>query len=427
MDIGVLGTGYVGLVAGACFAEMGNHAVCMDIDKGKIERLKKGECPIYEPGLEEIIKRNMKSGRLSFTTNLGEAVKGKSCVFIAVGTPEKDDGRADLKYVMQVAENIAPLLEEDAVVVNKSTVPVGTGKIIKGIIAKGTGKKFHIASNPEFLREGCAVKDFMEPDRVVVGTETAHARNVMDELYKPLDSEVLFTGIESAEIIKYASNAFLASKISFINEVSRLCEKTGANVRDVAKGMGLDSRIGKAFLNAGCGWGGSCFPKDVKALIQIGNDYGIDFQLARASEKVNDGQKLLPALKAEKRLQSLKGKRIALFGLAFKPETDDMRNATSIEVAEYLLSKGAKVVGYDPVAEENAKMAIKGIEFSDIPENAAKGADAILLLTEWKEFWELDYGKLLSSMKGKVLIDGRNFLEKEKMLKTGFEYEGIGI
>ena len=426
MRMAVIGTGYVGLVAGACLADLGNEVICADIDAQKIEMLKRGEIPIYEPGLEGLVARNVSEKRLSFSTDTANSVKNSDTIFIAVGTPQSKNGEADLKYVMEVAKIIGENTTSPKIVVDKSTVPVGTSREVKKIIEKYSKAKVSVVSNPEFLREGSAVKDFLEPDRIVIGSDDESATKAMLEIYRPLGSEVLVTSPESAELIKYASNAFLATKISFINEIANLCERTGADVSEVARGMGLDKRIGKDFLNAGCGYGGSCFPKDVQALKKISKDAGYSFRIIEEVEGVNERQKIVPFQKLKKELGSLNGKKIVLLGLAFKPNTDDMREASSIEIANSLVAENAQVVAVDPIAKKNAQKILRGIEYSDSPYDAAKGADAIILATEWNEFRELDFEKIGKSMKTKIIIDGRNIYDRKKMQSLGFKYVGIG-
>ena len=426
MRIAIIGTGYVGLVAGACFADLGNSVVCVDVDAKKIASLRKGIIPIYEPGLEGVVKKNIAEKRISFTTDSAKAMKDSEIIFIAVGTPQSANGEADLKYVFKAAETIAKNLNSEKIVVIKSTVPVGTTRKITALIKKISGKSVPVVSNPEFLREGSAVKDFLEPDRVVIGSENAKAGEAVKSLYAPLNCEILITGAESSELIKYASNAFLATKISFINEVANLSEKAGADVSEVAKGMGLDARIGKHFLNAGCGYGGSCFPKDVKALQHISKKAGYDFRILREVEKVNSAQKTVPFEKLRKEFGSLKGKKIAVLGLSFKPDTDDMREASSVEIIGSLVKAKANVVAVDPVAWKNAEEIIKGVKFSDSAYEAAEGADAIVLATEWNEFLELDFAALGRKMKSKIIVDGRNVYDREKLASLGFKYIGIG-
>lgn len=426
MRISVIGTGYVGLVAGACLADLGDDVTCADIDTEKIAMLEKGGIPIYEPGLAEIVARNTREKRLSFSPDPAKSVRESEIVFIAVGTPQGENGEADLRHVMGVARTIGENMNPGKIVVGKSTVPVGTSRKLKALIEKISGCSVAVVSNPEFLREGSAVKDFMEPDRVVIGSDDANATEVITGLYRPLGCEILVTGLESAELIKYTSNAFLATKISFINEVASLCERTGADVAEVARGMGLDRRIGKDFLSAGAGYGGSCFPKDVKALQKISKDAGYRFRIIEQTDAVNTVQKLAPFEKLKKEFGSLKGRKIVVLGLAFKPNTDDMREASSVEIVSALVAEKAMVVAVDPVARKNAEKIMKGVEYNDSPYDAAKNADAIILVTEWNEFRELDFSEIGKAMKTKVLVDGRNVYDRGKMLSLGFKYMGIG-
>lgn len=432
MKIAVIGTGYVGLVTGTCFAELGNDVLCVDIDAAKIERLKQGHIPIYEPGLEELVLRNFKEERLKFTTDVREAVQWAEIVFSAVGTPPDKDHKADLSAVKAVAKSFGEHLNAPKVFVNKSTVPVGTSHMVHGIIAEASGGRvpFYVVDNPEFLREGSAVKDFLNPDRIVCGVESAEAREAMEKLYQPLvraGRPLIFTDIPSAEIIKYASNSFLATKISFINEVANFCELAGADVTEVARGIGLDDRIGPRFLHAGIGYGGSCFPKDVQAFIQTGKEKGYDFKILEAVEAVNEKQKMLMVEKLKRAIPDLKGKVLGVWGLAFKPRTDDMREAASLALLPALVEAGATVRAFDPVAMENAEKILgDSIEYTSNPYEAAEGADAVLLLTEWDEFRALDLARVKASMRGEHLFDGRNVYEPEEVKKLGFIYEGIG-
>ncbi len=426
MKVAVIGTGYVGLVAGACLSDLGNDVVCVDIDAAKIKMLEEGKIPIYEPCLDDVVIRNRQAKRLTFTTSLPDAVKASEIIFIAVGTPPGEDGSSDLKYVKQVACRIADSMDSYKIVVNKSTVPVGTAELVKEIISEKTSHAVDVVSNPEFLREGSAVRDFMEPDRVVIGCDNREAAELVKKLYEPLNSEILITDAKSSELIKYASNTFLAVKISFINEIANLCEKTGADVVQVAKGMGLDKRIGKHFLNAGAGYGGSCFSKDVKAIIHTAELNNQNMVIAEAAENVNSKQKIVPAQKAEKLLGSLQGKKVALLGLAFKPDTDDMREASSIMIAEYLKEKGAEITAYDPIASDNAKKVIENLNCVSSAFDAVKEADAVILVTEWDEFREMDLGKVKDLMSGSVFVDARNIYDPPQMKKLGFSYTAIG-
>jgi UDPglucose 6-dehydrogenase len=433
MKITVVGTGYVGLVTGTCFAELGNDVICLDIDQAKIDRLKKGEIPIYEPGLEELVLRNQKEGRLNFSTDAKAGIEWAEVIFSAVGTPPDKDHRADLSAVKAVAKTVGQNLNGYKVFVNKSTVPVGTSHMVKEIIKENlkTPMDFDVVDNPEFLREGSAVKDFLNPDRIVCGVESDRAREAMEKLYQPLvrsGRPLLFTDIHSAEVIKYASNSFLATKISFINEVANFCELVGADVTQVAKGMGLDERIGSRFLHAGIGYGGSCFPKDVQAFIQTGKDKGYEFKILEQVEAVNEAQKLRIVEKILKEIPDLNGKTVAVWGLAFKPKTDDMREASSLAIVPKLLEKGAKVRAFDPVAAENAKKILgeTNIEYFNSPFDAASGADILVLVTEWDEFRALDLQKLKATMKDTFVFDGRNVYNPEEMQKIGFKYFSIG-
>ncbi len=437
--IAVIGTGYVGLVSGACFAYLGHEVIGLDIDEEKIERLKKGEVPIYEPGLDKILASALEAGRIEFTTDYSYAVRNSDFIFIAVGTPSRPDGSADLSYVesayRSIAENIGS--GDYKVIVNKSTVPVGTGRWAEEFISKlltergieEPEKRFDVVSNPEFLREGKAVEDFMNPDRVVVGADNREVAGMVASLYEKLQPAILITDLPTAEMIKYASNAFLATKISFINEIANICERYGADVTVVARGMGLDHRISPYFLRAGCGFGGSCFPKDVKALIHTGEVAGEDVELLKSVISVNERQKLKPVEKLLKHIPNLEGVKVALWGLAFKPETDDMREAPSIPIVRRLLELGATVRAYDPVAVENAKRVFREemekfgerLQFSADKYEALEGADALILVTEWPEFRDVDFDKL----KGKVVIDGRNLWEPSVM-RQFCTYESIG-
>jgi UDPglucose 6-dehydrogenase len=433
MRIAMIGTGYVGLVSGACFSDFGHDVICVDRDAGKIDRLKKGEVPIFEPGLEALIAKNTAAGRLSFTTNLAEAVDGAEAVFIAVGTPtRRGDGHADLTYVMGAAEEIGRALTGYAVVVTKSTVPVGTNRKVAEVIkAANPGAKFDVASNPEFLREGAAIDDFMHPDRVVVGVESGKAKKVMAELYRPLslrEFPMVYTGLESAEMIKYAANAFLATKITFINEIAALCEKVGADVKAVAKGMGMDGRIGDKFLHAGPGYGGSCFPKDTKALARIGQDHAAPMQIVEAVIKVNDEVKRRMIDKiVELCGGTLRDKTIAILGVTFKPNTDDMRDAPSLTIVPALVGAGAKVRVSDPQGQHEGEALLPGVKWIDNPYQAANDADLVVLLTEWNEFRGLDLAKLARKMATPQMADLRNIYDRAEVMEAGFTaYVGIG-
>ncbi len=432
MRIGMIGTGYVGLVSGTCFAEFGHEVVCVDLDEAKVERLKNGEIPIYEPGLEELLKRQIDGGRISFTTNIADGVKGCEAVFIAVGTPSRRYGRdADLSYVHAAARDVAKNLEGYTVVVNKSTVPVGTGREVYDIIrTENPDADFDVASNPEFLREGAAIDDFMRPDRVVVGIETDRAKEVMREVYRPLyinETPIQFTKRETAEIIKYAANAFLATKITFINEIADLCEQVGADVQQVAKGIGLDGRIGSKFLHAGPGYGGSCFPKDTLALSRAGQKYGAPQRIVESVISVNEDRK---ARMADKIITAcggdVRGKKIAILGVAFKPNTDDMRDAPALTIVQILQQAGATVSATDPEAIEAAKGLLDDVTWCSDAYEAAQGADAVAIVTEWNEYRALDTSRLKDAMKGNVIADLRNIYKPEEMREQGFEYSSVG-
>ena len=426
----MIGAGYVGLVTAACLADLGNDVICIDIDKDKISKLNRGMVPIYEPGLEDLLKRNRKEKRIAFSTNLKEAVGKSEIIFIAVGTPPKENGEADLTHIEAVAEDIARYMTSYHLVVEKSTTPVETGKWIKRILEANArkGVRFDVASNPEFLREGSAIEDFMHPDRIIIGVESKKAKDMFLELYRPLGAEIIVTNINSAEMIKHASNSFLATKISFINAVANVCEKSGADIEEVARGMGFDKRIGRAFLNAGIGFGGFCFPKDIEAFIHISEKVGYDFELLKAVKRVNEKQKLLLIGKIERALWNIKGKSIAVLGLAFKPNTDDMRFAPSIEIIEKLISEGAGIRAYDPQAMDKAKCLpeLEKVKFCKGSYDAVKGADCAVIVTEWNEFKELDLKKVKKLLKQPVIIDGRNIYDPKKMKELGFKYNCIG-
>ena len=432
MNISVIGVGYVGLVTGACFAEFGLNVTCCDKDKLKVDSLNKGKIPIYEPGLEELVKKNTKEGRLHFTTDLSECVKGALVIFIAVGTPPKDDGSADLTFIEEVAKTIAENMDGYKVIVTKSTVPVGTGKIISEIIGQSQGEKgcFDVVSNPEFLREGSALEDFMRPNRVVLGANSPQAIAILKDLYKPLfliDAPFVITNVETAEMIKYASNAFLATKISFINEMANLCEKVGADVHVVAKGMGLDHRIGPKFLHPGPGFGGSCFPKDTLALVQVSKENNFRFELVETTLKVNERQKVLMLEKIKKAIGDLKNKKIAVWGLTFKPNTDDMRDAPSLDIIKGLLAKGASIKAFDPAGIEEAKKFLKNsVEYSNDMYKVLADCDALIIFTEWNQFRNPDFEKLKESLKTPLMIDLRNIYDPEKINKLGFQYICVG-
>jgi len=428
----MVGTGYVGLVSGACFAEFGVEVVCVDKDEGKIARLRQGEIPIYEPGLDALVEKGVKAGRLSFTSDLVSAVRGADAVFIAVGTPSRrGDGHADLSYVYQAAKEIADCIDGYMVVVTKSTVPVGTGREVARLIReRRPDADFDVASNPEFLREGSAINDFMRPDRVVIGTNADRAAGVLRALYRPLyliETPIVFTTLESAELIKYAANTFLATKITFINEIADLCEKVGADVHDIARGIGLDGRIGGKFLHAGPGYGGSCFPKDTLALVRTAKDYGAPLRIVETVVAVNDARKELMADRVVAACGgSVAGKTIAVLGLTFKPNTDDMREAPSLEILPRLRQAGATVRAYDPQGMAEARHLLEGVEFGDDPYAIMKDADALVIVTEWNEFRALDLRRMRALLKHPVLIDLRNIYKPQEMADAGFDYHSIG-
>jgi UDPglucose 6-dehydrogenase len=429
-QICVIGTGYVGLVTGVCFADLGNSVSCLDIDQDRIAKLKKNIMPIYEPGLEEIVDRNVQAKRLSFTTDYPDALKRADFAFIAVGTPSGVDGEADLQYVRDAAEKIAEIVDHSIIIVNKSTVPVGTGDWVAEIIKKKRGKAeldFAVVSNPEFLREGSAISDFMSPDRVVLGSVDRAAAEKVAQLYQPLRCPFLITDLRTAEMIKYASNAFLATRISFVNEIANICEELGADVREVAAGMGLDKRIGRAFLDAGLGWGGSCFPKDVKALRHMAELNNTNPHLLKAVMEINQNQRRRVVFKLRKALGgSLIEKEIGVLGIAFKPNTDDIREAPALEVIHLLENEGAHVRAYDPQAMENAAKILKKVKLCKNPYEVAKGADALILATEWNEFKQLDFKRIHQSMRTPILMDGRNQWDGNALRSLGFSYFGVG-
>lgn len=432
MHIAIIGTGYVGLVTGACFAEFGVFVTCVDKDESKIEKLKEGIIPFYEPGLEDIVKRNTKEGRLKFTTHIAEAVEQSLVIFIAVGTPPRGDGSADLSYVEEVAMNIAKNMNNYKVIVTKSTVPVGTGFKVKEIIKKNLKipVEFDIVSNPEFLREGSAVEDFMRPNRVVIGAERQQAIAIMKDLYRPLyliETPFVITDIATAELIKYATNSFLATKISFINEISALCEAVGANVKTVAKAMGLDGRIGPKFLHAGIGFGGSCLPKDTMALVKIAEERGVNLSIVRSAIDVNQRQRQRLTDKVVEAFEgNLKGKTIGILGLSFKPNTDDIREAPSLFIIQTLLEKDAIIKTYDPVAMDNVKKIFPDITYCSDAYSAAEGVDALIIVTEWNQFRNLELAKIKKIMRGNLFFDFRNIYEPEKVRELGFKYHSVG-
>jgi len=433
MNVVMIGSGYVGLVSGACFAEFGTRVTCIDIDRTKIESLHKGIMPIYEPGLEQLVKKNILEGRLSFSSDYIGAVGNADLIFIAVGTPSRrGDGHADLSYVYQAARDIAPHLSGYTVIVDKSTVPVGTARNVKRIISETNPQAdYDVASNPEFLREGAAISDFMRPDRVVIGVENERASRLLQQLYRPLnliETPILVTTLESAELIKYASNAFLATKISFINEISMLCEKVGADVHAVAKGMGLDGRIGRKFLHPGPGFGGSCFPKDTKALVRIAQEHGASSRIVEAVIEVNEAQKARMISKIRQALGgTVTGKRLAILGLTFKPETDDMRDAPSLAILPKLLEDGAGIRAHDPQGMQEARNLLpSAVEYFDDIYKTCEGADAVILMTEWNVYRGLDLVQVKNLMTGSVFIDLRNVYERQQMQNNGFDYYCVG-
>ena len=427
-NIAIVGTGYVGLVTGTCLADLGNRVACVDINEQKIEGLKQGVMPIYEPGLEELVARNVQAGRLSFTTSYVEGLKEAEFVFIAVGTPEGVDGEADLRYVRMAARSIAEVMDHPMIIVNKSTVPVGTGDWVADIIREHCNgdADFAVVSNPEFLREGAAIGDFLYPDRVVLGSLNREAAEKVAQLYLPLRTTIMTTDLRTAEMIKYASNAFLATRISFINEIATVCEALGADVKEVAAGMSYDKRIGHAHLDAGVGYGGSCFPKDVKALAYMAEIKGRHPQLLRAVMEINSYQRRAVVHKLEQALGNLRGKTIGLLGLAFKPNTDDMREAPSAHIARMLQTAGARVRAYDPVAMKVAAREVPAVELAENAYALAEGCDALVVVTEWNEFKQLDLARIRELMDGPVLIDGRNIYDPATMEELGFYYRGVG-
>jgi UDPglucose 6-dehydrogenase len=429
MKLSIIGAGYVGLVTGACFADLGIEVICADNDKKKIDLLTEGNIPIYEPGLEEIVRKNIANGRLSFTVDIKKAVRASEVIFICVGTPSRDDGSADLTSIEKVSRTIAENMDSYKLVVEKSTVPVETGEWVKKTI--NTFKKkdcdFDAASNPEFLREGSAIEDFMNPDRIVIGVESKRAEKILRELYAPLDTKIVVTNIKGAEIIKHASNSFLAAKISFINALSNICEKAGADINAVAEGIGLDHRINKHFLKAGVGFGGSCFPKDLKAFIHISENLGYPFDMLKEVEKINDTQKILVMKKIKEMVWNIQDKTIAVWGLAFKPNTDDIRSAPAIDIIKRLLAEGANVRTFDPAAMEKTRGELgERITYCNDIYESAKGADCVILMTEWNEFKEVDWKRLKGVMTQPAILDGRNIYDPEKLKEMGFKYAGIG-
>lgn len=431
MHIAVIGTGYVGLVTGACFAEFGVDVTCVDVDASKIERLKEGIIPIYEPGLDQIVERNSKAGRLHFTTDLKQAVENALVIFLAVGTPPNEDGTPNMSFVEKAVLDIARFMNGYKVIVTKSTVPVGTGEWVRKLVRENQKAQhnFGVCSNPEFLREGAAISDFMRPDRVVIGSRDAEAIAIMKDLYRPLyliETPFVITSLEAAELTKYAANAFLATKISFINEIANLCDKIGCDVHDVARGMGMDKRIGNKFLHPGPGFGGSCFPKDTRALATVARQYGSESRIVDTVIEVNDNQRRIMIPKIEQLIGNLAGKTIAVLGLSFKPETDDMRESPAVEIINEMTARGARVKAYDPVAMEEAAKLLPEIEYAKDEYDAISGADALIFVTEWNQFRALDMEKVKSLLKSPKIADLRNIYEPATMRERGFEYVGVG-
>jgi len=431
MNIAVIGTGYVGLVSGACFAEFGVDVTCVDVDASKIDKLNNGIIPIYEPGLETVVTKNVAAGRLHFTTDIKTAVEGALVVFLAVGTPPQPDGTPDMSYYRQAAKDIAESMNGYKVLVTKSTVPVGTGKWLRDFVAENikVDTDFGVASNPEFLREGAAIEDFMRPDRVVIGSNEVKAVDVMKDLYRPLfliETPIVITSLEAAELIKYAANAFLATKITFINEVANLCDAIGCDVHDVARGMGMDNRIGRKFLHPGPGYGGSCFPKDTRALTTVADQFGVETRIVDAVIEANERQRDAMIPKIEKLVGSLSGKQIGVLGLSFKPETDDMRESPAINIIAQMIKRGATVKAFDPVAMEESRHFIEGIEYATDEYDAITGADAMIIITEWNQFRALDLEKVKKLLRSPKIADLRNIYEPKDMRELGFEYVGVG-
>lgn len=431
MNICVVGSGYVGLVTGACLADFGMHVTGVDKDVAKVEALTRGEIPIYEPGLATLVRKNMDAGRIRFTTELGPAIEEAEAIFIAVGTPPQADGSADLTFVRQVAESIGEHINGYKAIVTKSTVPIGTGQMIERTVREKSGgqQQFAVVSNPEFLREGSAIDDFMHPDRVVIGSRDRRAVEMMLDIYSPLrvaDVPFVITNVESAELIKYASNGFLATKISFINEIAALCDALGADVEVVSRGMGLDNRIGPKFLHPGPGFGGSCFPKDTRAVAQIAGEHGLNFRIIEAVLEVNDEARSRMVDKIDEAFGGIEGKTVALLGLSFKPETDDIRESPAVDIARILLSKGAAVQAFDPAAMDVTRTELPDLTYCENPYSAAEGADGLVIATEWNVFRKLEFGRLQSMMKGRVVVDLRNIYEPQKMREAGFQYTSVG-
>lgn len=428
MKIAIIGTGYVGLVTGACFADLGNEVICVDNDQAKIQGLKRLIIPFFEPGLEELVKKNVAKKRLVFTSNIKQAVEKSAVIFIAVGTPPQENGEADLTGIENVSSEIARNMKDYRLIVEKSTVPVETGDWVRHTIEINNRYKvrFDVASNPEFLREGSAINDFMHPDRIVIGVESKKAKDLLLELYRPLRAQVVITDIKSAELIKHASNSFLATKISFINAIAVICEKAKADISKVALGMGLDGRIGKSFLDAGLGYGGACLPKDLDAFIKIAEELGYDFHLLKAVRKTNEEQKDFFINKVRKSLWIIKGKTVGILGLTFKPNTDDIRNAVALKIIGELQKEGAKVKAYDPVGMEKARKVLKDVKLCRNPYEVADASDCLLIVTEWNEFKELDLKKIKKLLRQPLIIDGRNIYDPQEMKKLGFRYLGLG-
>lgn len=431
MHIAVIGTGYVGLVSGACFAEFGVDVTCVDVDAAKIEKLNQGVIPIYEPGLDQIVEKNVKAGRLHFTTDIRAAVEKALVVFLAVGTPPQADGSPDMSFYRQAAKDVAEAMNGFKVLVTKSTVPIGTGKWLREFVTENLKieTNFGVASNPEFLREGAAIDDFMRPDRVVIGSNEEEAIEVMKELYRPLyliETPIVITSLEAAELIKYAANAFLATKITFINEVANLCDAIGCDVHDVARGMGMDNRIGRKFLHPGPGYGGSCFPKDTRALTTVADQFGVETRIVDAVIEANDRQRDAMIPKIEKLVGGLDGKKIGVLGLSFKPETDDMRESPAIEIVHTMIERGATVRAFDPVAMEESKHYIKGLDYASDEYDAIKGADALVIITEWNQFRALDMERVKQLLNAPKIADLRNIYEPSDMREMGFDYVGVG-
>lgn len=429
MNICIIGSGYVGLVTGACFSDLGNNVICVDNDVSKIAKLRKGIIPIYEPGLKELVVRNVKEGRLSFSSVTSDGVRRSEVIFIAVGTPSKENGEADLSFVEHVSRDIAASMRSYKLIVEKSTVPVNTGEWVERTIKifNKKGVKFDVASNPEFLREGSAIKDFMNPDRVVIGVKSEKARDILTRLYKPLKAPILVTDIKAAELIKHASNSFLAMKISFINSIANVCDRIGTDISEVAKGIGLDKRIGDKFLDAGIGFGGFCFPKDLAAFIRIAEKSGYDFGILKEVQRVNEGQKRVLMKKIEDLIWNLPEKTVGVLGLAFKPDTDDLRYAPALDIISALTLQGVKIRTYDPAAMAKAKTILKkGVRFCRDAYDVARGSDCLVITTEWNEFKELDLKKLKKLMRQPVIIDGRNIYNPAEVKRLGFTYAGIG-